>query len=447
MISVKGRKKGCVYLIIALSAVPLILSFIVCTVAYIYETTYGKNAPTSSSVDFSDDCFENFQNSQVKTDSEPNTTDNYDEYENLIYYTEASNFSEGIAWVRISEFSNTGEWLNSKRACINISGEIIYSTLESTNWSDHIADFEPTQFVQGVSIVDETTLINNKGEIVWSVNTNGWNYADEKFGSGVTKSIKIYDGGSFTGYTFVRFFIDSYDQTANYCGVLNPDGSWRTEPFLVKDEVSFSYNGIYSFRTTDETGYYNDSCQYDAYNNTFINDIDLTDINTVNILTEKRNQYYFGFHNNMMYNSEEKVFEDISGNVVIDLSGYTSIDCKKDSSTGYYSSPSFNNGYCVLSVRNKQNSKYMTVIDTYGNQLFEPIKCVRYENIVSDGLLLAEVEDDVDVFLNMNGEVAIIPDGEANTFSEGYAVVYKKDPVTDMYVYSYIDTNGNTVLR
>lgn len=433
------KKRGCGCCVTAF----LTLCIVVCVAAFIYENTFGKNAPTSTqSTNYSQNTSDN--DSKKYGISEPSSSSDNG---NLTYYTEANDFSEGLAWVQISEFSDTGVWLNSQNACINKVGEIIYSTPQSTEWIDHIADFEPTPFVNGVSIVDENTLINNKGEFVWTVDNNGWSYADKKFGKGTAKSIKLYDGGNFTGYAFVRFFVDSYNETANYCGVLNPDGSWRMEPFLVKDEVSFAYDGLYGYRTTDETGYFNSSGLYDCNNNTFIKDIDLTDTEVSNKLSSRQKKYNFSLHNNMMYNSEKKVFEDFAGNTVIDLSEYYEIDAKIDSGTGYYSSPSFNNGYCVLNVRNKQRQKYMTVINTSGEQLFEPIRCSRYENTVSDGLLLAENDDGEDVYLNMRGEVVIKPDGSGKSFSDGYAVISKKYDAADMYIYNYIDTEGNTVLK
>lgn len=60
-------------------------------------------------------------------------------------------------------------------------------------------------------------------------------------------------------------------------------------------------------------------------------------------------------------------FTDLSGNTVIDLSDLYP-DNRKDAT-------SFQNGYAILSIIGADNNKYVTVIDSSGTPLFEPMKC------------------------------------------------------------------------
>lgn len=392
--------------------------------------------------------------SYVNTDNGFNTNTDFDYNQNdnkQTVYTDARDFSEGLSWVRISEYDVDGNWLNSQRVCINKQGQKIYELPKSTDWGDHTADFTATDFIKGVSILDENTLINNKGEVVWSVGDDGWNYADNKFGEGNTKTIKLSDGDYFSGYTFVKFYIDSFAETGIYCGVLNPDGSWRMEPIKVEDGFHSSqfFEGIrYDFITQDENGY------YQVYNTYFIEENrveeskseDIPTIEEAKSYKSSRNKYYCDRHDGLMYSNDSVGFEDFSNKVVLDLSRYARIEYSINDYTGYPDYPVFNDGYAVLDVYNQDKSKYMTVIDKKGEQLFEPIKCEDHDNVVSDDLLLVEYENNEQVFLNMKGETEIVVDGMANTFCEGYAIIKSRDSQLDIDVYHYIDTHGNVVI-
>lgn len=98
-------------------------------------------------------------------------------------------------------------------------------------------------------------------------------------------------------------------------------------------------------------------------------------------------------------------FYDLEGNLVIDLSGYT---------TETY--PFFKNGYCVLNLVNDGNVDYFTILDKNGTQLFEPQK--------------GEAKGDHN-------------SGIASYVTEGVIVVYDYDKEE----YRYVDINGNTVLE
>ena len=103
--------------------------------------------------------------------------------------------------------------------------------------------------------------------------------------------------------------------------------------------------------------------------------------------------------------------------------------------------PTFYDGYCIVNIDNEQRSSYYTVLDTSGNELFEPRK--REDKLaekVSDGMFWAETYESGIIYYKTNGEQAFeIPFKIKNgtDFCEGLALLEAEDGV--IYV---IDTSG-----
>jgi hypothetical protein len=92
-----------------------------------------------------------------------------------------------------------------------------------------------------------------------------------------------------------------------------------------------------------------------------------------------------------------KGFYDITGKMVIDLSFYD-----------IYNKPEFSNDYCLLNLLNPQGTRFFTIIDKNGNQMFEPrILYSRSNPILSCGLMVTQNEDGNNTILNISGDIVL----------------------------------------
>jgi predicted small lipoprotein YifL len=70
-------------------------------------------------------------------------------------------------------------------------------------------------------------------------------------------------------------------------------------------------------------------------------------------------------------------FFDINGNKIIDLYDYI-----------IWATPHFEDGYCLLFLRNEQNSEFYTIIDTSGKMCFEPKPSDSFRMSLTGGMLV-----------------------------------------------------------
>ena len=282
-------------------------------------------------------------------------------------------------------------------------------------------------------------IINAKGEVVWSIEENG-DEAVNKFFSGtdVTEISSFFcvadKDVEYKGYFPVEFEVDSFDYTGTYIGILNSDGEWVVEP------------------TTPSHGYAWTLQEYGIVTNTYIFDYmsgaakyysgDTDEDSTADeereiYMNELQREWYFLQHDNFIFSESNDIevdfernqegFYDKDGNFVIDLSGYLLRE-----------NPEFVDGYAILEIENEQGGKYLTVIDSSGTQMFEPIKDTGHGEL-SEGIFFMENGEN-GYFMNVKGEkVGEITGKKAMPFQE------KKAWIETNEGWNCIDSEGKIV--
>lgn len=131
-----------------------------------------------------------------------------------------------------------------------------------------------------------------------------------------------------------------------------------------------------------------------------------------------------------VYNSPNRGFFDMNGNLVVDLSGYDVHTLVRDEC-------SFIDGYCALNVNG-----YCLFVDSNGNKIFEPIKLENDEVILSDGVLRI-VESDGVCYYDTNGNRLYGPVEENGLAPKSYSCGLGKINGDDGV--HYVDKKGNIV--
>jgi hypothetical protein len=137
-------------------------------------------------------------------------------------------------------------------------------------------------------------------------------------------------------------------------------------------------------------------------------------------------------------------FYDLYGDLIIDLSGLTIRDMDRvyrdhsEAPRAIY----FEDGYCLLVVYNPQGTRFFTIIDRTGKQMFEPRFVSRTDNhnlTLSNGLVVINNIDGTFSVINTSGEAIVELNGVSNVsnFSDGIAMVTTNDG--EIY---YIDKVG-----
>lgn len=266
---------------------------------------------------------------------------------NLNTILESDGYYDGVAWVRTSQDG----W------CVcDKEGNSLYTLSE---------DFvrPTTHFYNGVSLVDERALVDKNGNVIWSI-SDGYDYAKQRWGDAIEEVKVCYAygvdyGKDFFGKIFVHFFVNSYEFTGDYMGILDSSGNWILEPAEGYKEVrSYEYgkNGIFEFRTS--FGGYPDYLFYNAITDDKIKGLDES------VLEQWKREYYCSTHDGLIY--EERggngYFCDVDGNEVINLSGYNI----------HANWVEFSSGYALLPILNESGYEFFTIIDRDGNELFDP---------------------------------------------------------------------------
>lgn len=393
------------------------------------------------------DRYDNFQNDGAQTDDygedwipEEGSENSQDEFggtqgslitDNGVYITDASDFKNGYAWVRLSKYDNSGEWVSSQRCAIDTSGNVVYAMPEVFTWTEHRADFTATPFVNEVAIVNNEALVSTDGRVIWSVDGDGWSEAEERFGEGNVENVIMSDGGYFRGYAFVYFEVETFEETAIYSGVLDSNGDWYVEPTKDFRDAKDRGDGLYTVTIQNDAGYYSLNASYNVAINKISRETDeVLGWCEENALAE---------HNGLLFDEDRNGFYDASGKIVIDLSEYK---------LWGDDTPTFYDGYCVIDIQNKQGSVYFTVIDTSGKRMFEPQKHVSHDYRVGDGLLRTRDDQGNIYYLNMAGETVLQAPGKdsAESFHDGLCLVKEKDTAIGYPTYYYMDTAGQRII-
>lgn len=358
-------------------------------------------------------------------------------------------YHDGLAWAYVGT-RGTEQWM-----AIDSKGK--------ANVTLDLKSFPVTQFNKGICIIDNKRVINKKGETIWSADEQGMAYATQKWGADHIKNVSIINNGhnyvnmgeafdyieeDFFGYPQVLFEVDTFDYTGTYTGVLDEKGNWYLEPTELKGSFWDGNEGVYRasryyedpYSITGSEGYYN------ILKNSFIWRADMSSEEYDDKLAKWRREVWKEKHNGLFYDmlsgsdelfvqtdAFEPGFYDLSGKQVIDMTKYPDVIVSPF--------PTFYDGYCIVKIDNEQRSSYYTVLDTSGNELFEPRKIEdKLAEKVSDGMFWAETSESGIIYYKTDGEQAFeIPFKIKNgtDFCEGLALLEAEDGV--IYV---IDASG-----
>jgi len=138
---------------------------------------------------------------------------------------------------------------------------------------------------------------------------------------------------------------------------------------------------------------------------------------------------------------EKRGFYDINGRLVIDLSDLITIATNRE----YIESqepPYFQDEYCLLVLLNPQGSRFFTIIDKTGNQMFEPRPIGNRESRdlkLNSGLVVINKGNNTYTIINTAGEpvVEISDVSSVSNYSDGFAMVTTNDGI----IY-YINRSG-----
>lgn len=319
-----------------------------------------------------------------------------------IEYHEVRDFSDGVAWVE-----NMLIW-----SCIDKTGK----TLFTLNKYDKVF----SDFSQGVAVVERggtREMIDKTGKTI-STPENGEYDRIESF---------IED----IGMIVVSKKVDTFEKTEEQMGIINNKGEWQVELSAeLKNTIwnaiwnnQYMSNGIYdcsanrsegvvfySLFTNEliETGikaYYDNPLYLSDGSGVFLspNKDKVCSTNdkfeTKEILDLVRPIFIGKYQEGLFYCYHEgedvNGFFDIEGNKVIDLQQYTIYTEIKDIA--------FNDGYCLLTLKNPQGSLFYTVFDKTGKMMFEPRKGTGERNF-SCGLAIVKMEN-THAYINPSGEI------------------------------------------
>ena len=367
---------------------------------------------------------------------------------------QAADYHEGIVWAK-TVLDGTECW-----SAVDEGGTVLFSLKPE--------EIPVTNFCNGISLVDYQYVVDTKGNTVWSVEKDGWDYAREQWGDSAEEVHLVNNWKSFVdasalndtpellkedffGYPQVEFYVNTFDYSGNYTGFLNPDGSWRREPGTMRASVLDGHYGVYRMHFPDDSwkeGHYNmltdeavdtDQMDKESYNKTW---------------GRWGAEYYAGQHDGLIYvaagalgdyvyggldiETYDTGFYDLSGNMQIDLGKYHL------AASPY---PVFKDGYALLQLENEQNSPFYTLMDKNGNFVFEPRKKgvfpFEMADAVSEGMYWIRNEDSAAAYYKTDGEPAFETEfviTEAKDFHDGRALVK-----TDAGEWHFIDTSGRIV--
>lgn len=341
----------------------------------------------------------------------------------------ATNFSDGVATINAN-----GKWY-----LIDKKGNILFDFSTLTDKKGNKYDFHVnagnnlTNYCNNTALAYvlypdakysvttaedyANTIINKKGEIIWSVEKEGWEEAEKffpnaevtavhgatPFTSGNTANRKIIP---YSGYMAVEFEIDSFEYTGSYIGLLDSTGKWVIEPTTPCEGLYTTFVHTENYGLTGRWLY-----RYDTMEKISINpSTDPRDVES-----EIANEIYLSEHDNLIWHiGNPNGFYDASDNIVINTEAMGAVG----------TDAVFEDGYAIIDLENEQESKYLTVIDTTGKQMFSPIKNSGHGNLSEGKFYWKEGQ----CYLDINGEpIGDITGTNGHDFSEGLAWIRIND--------------------
>lgn len=394
------------------------VTLLLMVIAVAVITGCGKKASDSSTS-------ETESSSQIETvdeNEEQNTIQDeeaqklfWDEYEGdvngTLYLEKAQSFSEGVTWVTVAAAGSANQTM-----LIDETGKMLYKRPVQAEEEKGSTTWRPesitTNFSHGVGFLrdkNDEILVNTKGEVVWSLQEDGWSEAERLFGKEGVEEIRVYvdtrddDSQFFNGYLVVEMDYNTFEGSGTARGILKPDGTWLIAPQDIEIQMSVWCNIAALFYTVGNESYYKDEkaiqldtgeiydvreTTYDAngdsvpgeepLNGLFMvysgqlkqSNFDVTDeygrdYTARAYVNRWKAAYERSKAENLLYDRENQVFVDENWDTVVDLSEYIINNDKR-----FW----FKNGYCYLNVENPDGAEYYTVIDKKGNRVFEPQK-------------------------------------------------------------------------
>ena len=334
-----------------------------------------------------------------------------------------------LFWTQEKEYADTAiaDWMQKK--------ESETKAVDTSSWEE---EQQPsTDFENGVAVVEDEFIIDVDGNIVSSAD-------DGKYTS-------IKNGYYDNGYTFVEVYKNTLEESYTKTGIIGPDGEWWMEPRELSTVDSLDH-GIYRF--WNKGGSTNLYEWYDLYENRYISESDCLELllqrsyseDDLIFISKSNNGYnHFSGDADWSYNIKEDLgfSSDVTGfynrerQLVIDLSNYQDAVAESE----------FQNGYCAMSLQNDQGEWFVTVINTSGDIMFEPISFHdnrwSYEGF-SEGLLCYGMAGNAYdfTFIDTKGNTVlkdISPYDGCEFDEEGLLRVGSLLEVNEI---SYIDTNG-----
>lgn len=305
-----------------------------------------------------------------------------------LYLADARSFSEGVAWVTVSD----GEDFQSM--LIDDEGNSLYQRELTKSMPSVMTNFSnDVGFIQDAN---GSAVVDTKGNIIFT-DEDIFERCVEIFGEDSLDSFELLyssneDVQLFNGYCKVELDVNTYEGSGYYQGILKPDGSWLLEPEEVESGVELyadwplavmvdkegneraikletgeiydagpaphaaSLTHVLSFDFSQRQFNQESFASIDEYGNDMTHRVPL-----IRWMAESVQENTDG----LIYDNGMNAFVDKDWNKVIDLSEYTFPDDFM---------PVFTDGYAFLLVKNPDGDLYYTVIDKDGTRVFEPKK-------------------------------------------------------------------------
>lgn len=332
-----------------------------------------------------------------------------------------NDFSDGVAWVATGTNSNSGKVL------VSADGEILID-----QWGKNGMAAEPSkvsQFSSGACVAEwgsnlsdasarRSALMDKYGKEIWSSDNEGAKKAEEVYGSGVVESVCInsdFGTSGYHGYAAVEFNIDTLNYTGTLSGVIDSAGKWVVEPTPIasndKGDETWSYHEYVMCSKLHAIVYRTGTVMEQTGKHDVVNPYSLKfdgkELERVNEWEE-----FAAAHSGMKYKkrmvgeSGSSGYLDANENLVFKPDfGKLSADCHDFSS----------DGYAVVDLQNSGKGKYVTCIDTNGNQLFEPIKVSSHGDLTSVAFFYVPEDGTNGYYLTPQGEKLGSAEGKEGT--------------------------------
>ena len=415
------------------------------------------------------------------TETEPDETImNTDPQKYSVSLSDATPFSDGVAWVKYNDPENN---YTESIGLLNVDGEI-FSNENLNTWGKFGSDFaEGYSFINYINDDGGFAIVDRHGNVTAQSPDDGTIYT-------------ILTGGD--GIYFVYQQIRSMTENEDRYGFIDANGKWIIEPTVTNplyygyndigygDELSYFYLGEHVFSALmagypyDYFTFYNvdtgtlASWQDDEilrmtddngapfmYSNGLVlnwDDSFVASFDTEGQIVLDMELHAKGWGTKVFYGDgifftgtvgfdnvsiiENGAFYDLNGNKVIDFSEYTVIISDAD---GFYE---FHDGIAAVKILGADGSPYIGFIDMDGEFTCEPIKIAKYSNTAGNG-----VYSDRALYIadsSADGSPSILKsDGSRAEFTVGFGSTkaFESSVFIDGYAWNdeykcFIDTDG-----